>query len=128
MITRYALIIDDNTSNNQVLTMLLQAEGVSAVALTSPRQLPDVLAQIDQVDVVFLDLEIPPYNYHDLLNQLKSEARLGGAPIVAYTVHISEIDEARRVGFDGFLGKPLNAAEFPEHLRRILSGEQVWVY
>jgi hypothetical protein len=31
-------------------------------------------------------------------------------------------------GFDGFLGKPLQATEFPKHLRPIMNGEPVWVY
>ncbi len=48
-------------------------------------------------------------------------------PIVAYTVHISEINMARQVGFHSFLGKPLDMDSFPHHLSQILSGEGVWV-
>lgn len=51
---------------------------------------------------------------------------LDDVPIVAYSVHVSEIEIARRAGFDGFLGKPLDADRFSDQLRRILSGEQVW--
>jgi len=33
---------------------------------------------------------------------------------------------AQQAGFDGFLGKPLDPDRFPNQIRRILSGEQVW--
>jgi two-component system cell cycle response regulator DivK len=33
---------------------------------------------------------------------------------------------AKKSGFDGFLGKPLNPDRFPEQIRRLLAGEHVW--
>ncbi len=124
----HALVIDDSPPNADVLAMLLQAEGVGCTTLLSFGQLPNALDSLSKVDVVFLDLEIPPHDYRDMLRTLKSEPRLNGVPVVAYTVHISEIEEARRIGFDGFLGKPIRASEFPHHLRDILAGRPVWVY
>jgi two-component system cell cycle response regulator DivK len=47
-------------------------------------------------------------------------------PIITYTVHLSEMDMARKMGFDGFLGKPLDADRFPELIKRILNGKSVW--
>ncbi len=49
------------------------------------------------------------------------------ARIIAYTVHISEIAAARDAGFDGFLGKPLDALAFPQILRQIVAGNSAWV-
>jgi hypothetical protein len=43
-----------------------------------------------------------------------------------YSVHASEINRARDMGFHSCLGKPLNADDFPEQLARILRGERVW--
>jgi two-component system cell cycle response regulator DivK len=89
--------------------------------------LPTIEA-LDRIDVVFLDLEMPNGDYYLTLHELKQQPSLTGVPIVAYTVHTSEIDKARQAGFDGFLGKPLKATEFPGHLQRILGREPVWVY
>ncbi|NOG52027.1 MAG: hypothetical protein HND48_23240 [Chloroflexi bacterium] len=47
-------------------------------------------------------------------------------PIIAYTVHTSEIELARRYGFSGFLGKPVDGEQFSAHLSRILAGLPVW--
>lgn len=126
MNAKRALIIDDNQLNIDVLVMLLNKEGFSYVSTLSPREVPATIDRSDQVDVVFLDLEFPNGDGFDLLGTLRQHPRLAGVPIVAYSVHVSEIDRARKAGFDGFLGKPLNATRFPEQLQRILSGQAVW--
>jgi two-component system cell cycle response regulator DivK len=128
MTHHHALIIDDQPPNIDVLAMLLEREDISYTAATSHRQVLDAIGQTEHVDLVFLDLEMPNGNYHQLLQSLRADPRLAGAPIIAYTVHTSEIDQARHAGFDGFLGKPLSTTEFPDQIRRILSGESVWTY
>lgn len=124
--TLHALIIDDNAGNIEALAALLRLEGVTPTAIATPREIDAALDQVDRFDVVFLDLEFPNGSGFDLVGELREDARLEGAPIVAYTVHTSEENEARRAGFDSFLGKPLNVQRFPDQLRRILSGEPVW--
>jgi CheY-like chemotaxis protein len=124
----HALIIGDNRNNVEVLNALLKNQGATYTALSSPRNLADTLAEIDGLDVIFLDLEMPNYNGFDVLAQLHEDERFGAVPVVAYTVHVSEINEAREAGFHSFLGKPLNPHAFPDHLRRIFSGEHVWEF
>jgi len=121
-----ALIIDDNRMNIDVLKMLLEAEGVQAVVMESPRNIATALETVEAVDVVFLDVEMPNYNGFVVLQDLKKYEMLNEASFVAYTVHTSEIDVARRAGFNSFLGKPLNVRRFPEQLKRILNREEVW--
>lgn len=122
----YALIIDDNRLNIDVLQTMLAQQGVQALAIDAPRQLSAVLEQLPRLDVIFLDLEFPNTNGFDLLTELKDDPRLADIPVVAYSVHTSELDKVRAAGFDSFLGKPLNIHEFPMQLRRILAHEAVW--
>jgi two-component system, cell cycle response regulator DivK len=124
----HAVIIDDNRPNSEVLAMLLDNEGISSTVIASPRNLTEALGEIGSISVIFLDLEIPNYDGFAILHDLKSEPRLSGTPVVAYTVHVSEVNEARDAGFDGFLGKPLDTLRFPEQLQRILNNEPVWDY
>jgi two-component system cell cycle response regulator DivK len=121
-----ALIIDDNGKNVHVLAQLLTKEGVSHTQVLQPKQLPTILEGLTKVDVVFLDLEMPGMDGFEVRNLLRADPRFEGVPIVAYTVHVSEIDVVYQKGFDGFLGKPLDADRFPQQLARILKGEQVW--
>src|SRR5262245_57526263 len=126
MTDRHALIIDDNTKNVGVLARLLAAEQVKTTQVTQPKQLDSVLARLEPVDVVFLDLEMPDMDGYQVLQQLKADAQFQGVPIIAYTVHLSEITVAHEQGFDGFLGKPLDSDQFPNQLARIFNGEPVW--
>jgi CheY-like chemotaxis protein len=122
----HALIIDDNKTNIEVLTMMLAQQGVDFTASQSASNLDTLLDSIEKLDVIFLDLELPNYDGFEILTQLKSKPQLTGVPIVAYTVHNSEIDIARKAGFHSFLGKPLSMKKFPEQLQKILAGTPVW--
>ena len=126
MSNKHALIIDDNTSNMNVLVRLLEKENVSSTRVLDPKQLKNTLQSIGGVDIVFLDLEMPMIDGFQVFDQLKADPRFDGVPIVAYTVHVSELNEAHRYGFDGFLGKPLDSDRFPDQLQRIFNGEGVW--
>lgn len=119
-----ALIVDDNTRNLKVLAQLLNKNGASCIEVDDPRQLAHILPDLGQVDVVFLDLEMPGLDGFSAKELLRSY--LGDTPIIAYTVHVSEIDVVRQSGFDGFLGKPLDSSRFPDQFARILRGEPVW--
>jgi CheY-like chemotaxis protein len=121
-----AIVIDDDALNIEVLVRLLEREGLDTLALKYPGQLSDFIASIDDVEVVFLDLEFPNANGFDIIKDLRTSPNLAAVPIVAYSVHISEIERARREGFDSFLGKPLRSTEFPQQLQRILNHEAVW--
>lgn len=120
----HALVIDDNPQNLRVLSQLLMKSQVQCIEVANPMGLQQVLAQTQQVNVVFLDLEMPGLDGFSAKNLIREY--LGDVPIIAYTVHISEIDVVRQQGFDGFLGKPLDSARFPNQLARILNGEAVW--
>ncbi|HEX2907779.1 MAG TPA: response regulator [Phototrophicaceae bacterium] len=122
----HALIIDDNVRNVTVLVGLLEMEGLTSTRVTHPNQLNAALVGLTQLDVVFLDLEMPGQNGYEVLAQLKAMPQLQTVPVVAYTVHVSEVQVAHDQGFDGFLGKPINPDKFPGQLARILNGERVW--
>lgn len=126
----HALVIDDNLLNIEVLCMMLTYAGLSTTPLDHLQFLDQTLARLTEsmmrVDVAFVDLEFPNGDGYQVLRKLKALPAFAKVPIVAYTVHTSEIDIARRNGFDSFLGKPLNTRRFPEQLRQILDHQPVW--
>jgi two-component system cell cycle response regulator DivK len=122
----HALVIDDNLQNVNVLVNMLTDEGVTSTPVMNPRQLDAVISSLQRVDVVFLDLEMPTLDGYEVLANLRSDSRFASIPVIAYTVHVSEIVTASRAGFDGFLGKPIDPDRFPTQLARILRGEPVW--
>jgi two-component system, cell cycle response regulator DivK len=121
-----ALIIDDNELNLDVLATLLTYAGMTPITLQSPDAIAAVIDNESDISIIFLDLEFPDHDGLTIIKQLQADVRLHGIPITAYTVHISEQNEAREAGFHSFLGKPLNVQRFPNQLQRILNGERVW--
>ncbi len=121
-----ALIIDDNHANLGVLSRLLSKQGIVSTVISDVNQLDHVLENLAKVDIAFVDLELPEINGYEILAKLKADVRFEAIPIVAYTVHVSEINVAHHEGFHSFLAKPVDTDKFPEQLAKILSGEHVW--
>jgi CheY-like chemotaxis protein len=119
------LIVDDNETGIKVLAQMLSTQNVDYIGVQDPAQLDNMLAELKSVDAIFLDLEMPKIDGYEMLKIFKGEMKLK-APIIAYSVHTSEINTAKELGFDGFLGKPLRMQNFPAYLASILKGEEVW--
>lgn len=122
---RHALVIDDSASNIDVLTALLAVEGIGVWSFLHPDEAERALPTLPAVDVIFCDLEMPESSGYELLPRLRRHFG-HDVPIIAYSVHTSEMGRARGAGFDGFLGKPVDGERFALLLAKILRGEPVW--
>lgn len=125
MATLHALIIDDDSYSIHIMERLLDQEDISYTAVPDPTALESILQTLKQIDIVFLDLEMPKLDGYEVLALLKThlEAKV---PIVACTVHTAEIVHTRRQGFFSFVAKPLDLDRFSDQLHRILNGIPVW--
>ncbi len=125
MTNPHALIVDDNANNLEVLAALLDVQGITYTAVKDSVKVGSVLETIAKIDIVFCDLEMPQMDGYELLSALRQQ--LGASvPIVACTVHLREIATTREMGFDGFIGKPIDSDKFPDQVARILNGQAVW--
>jgi len=123
--TIHALLIDDDHFNLEVLNRFLTNEGIACSSVQNVKHIRSTVTSAPQIDLVFLDLEMPQMDGYEVFRLLRST--LGGdVPIVACTVHINEISRARDLGFTGFISKPLDQQRFPQQVKRLLQGEQVW--
>ena len=121
----HALVIDDDNFNLEVLGRMLTAEGAAYTTVQDPTHISATLDNLKQVDVVFLDLEMPKMDGYKAFELLRR--KLGaGVPIIACTVHSNEIENARNLGFAGFLGKPLDRERFASQWKRIKNNQPVW--
>lgn len=125
MTVQHALIIDDDAYSVHIMERLLDQEDIAYTAITDPTRLAPLLETVEQIDVIFLDLEMPKLDGYEVLAILKSHFG-ENVPIVACTVHTAEINTTRKLGFSSFVAKPLDTDRFPNQLSRILSGEPVW--
>ena len=121
----HALIIDDDAYSVHIMERLLDQEDIAYTAITDPTRLAPLLKTVEQIDVVFVDLEMPKLDGYEVLEILKMHFGKD-IPIVACTVHTAEINNTRKLGFSSFVAKPLDTDRFPDQLSRILNGEPVW--
>jgi len=123
MATLHALVVDDNVENLEVLKELLTMNGLTCTTVNDPTKLIDM--ELSDIDLIFLDLEMPKMNGYETLDYLRKEKGVS-TPVIAYTVHSGQINTAFKKGFQGFVSKPLRPNRFPDQLKRIISGEGVW--
>lgn len=122
----HALIIEDNIYNAEVLASLLAAENVQSTIVSNLNTMAEDIQNLAQVDLIFLDLEMPVATGYEVFEYLISEPKTNSIPVIACTVHVSEINVARKLGFHSFLGKPLSSSRFSNQLKRILNNQPVW--
>lgn len=125
----HILVVEDNVSNFVLIARLLAFMGVQKCEWkTTGWGVVDFANTMPRVDLVLMDLRLPHEDGYDALQQIRADDRLKDTLVVVVTAHGSsaELQKAREAGFDGFLSKPLDADRFPEQIRQILNGEQVW--
>lgn len=125
MDNRHALIIDDDAYNVYIMERFLDRENIAYTAITDTNVLESVLQEIKRIDLVLLDLEMPKRDGYEIVDVLKQYLQ-AHVPIVACTVHTAEINRTKKLGFSGFIAKPLDMERFPEQINRILSGDPIW--
>lgn len=121
-----ALIIEDDASSIKVLRSLLDQVGADSIAISDTSYIEGELRGIERPDVIFIDLEMPANNGYSVLEIIQRDTYFAGIPTVAYTTHVSHLNEARSAGFHSFLGKPVDGDRFPDLLDAILNGTDVW--
>ncbi len=123
------LIVEDNPNNFLLMTRLLAFLGVKKCEWkASGWQVLEFAETLGEVDLILMDLFLPDADGYQSLEVFRADPRFAQVPIVAVTAHVSQesLSRARKAGFNGFIGKPLDPDRFPEQVRRILQGEEVW--
>jgi len=122
----HALIIDDDIKNLTVLQQMLSHQGITHTSVQDSTQVEIVLEDLDTVDIIFLDLEMPEIDGYQLFELFQQYPKLANTRIIACTVHTAELHTAQNMGFHSFISKPLNIHRFPEQVNNILDGIAVW--
>ncbi len=122
------LVVEDNVSNFVLIARMLGYLGIHCEWKTSGYEVVEYADTLQRLDLILMDIRLPYEDGYGALRKIRATEHLRNIPIVAVTAEASqdEMDKARKAGFDGFLGKPLDPDRFPDQIRRILTGEPVW--
>ena len=123
------LVVEDNVQNFVLITRLLAFLGVKNCEWkASGWQVLKFAEALPHIDLILMDIFLPEEDGYQVLEELRAHPRFKDTLVVAVTADVStdNMARARSAGFDGFIGKPIDPDRFPNQVRSILRGEDVW--
>ena len=103
------LVVDDNTSNRDVLARRLTREGHKVVTAANGTAALDLVARQD-FDIILLDLMMPGMSGFEVLRRLKAAEQTNHIPVIMISA-LDELDSVVRcieAGAEDYLTKPFN--------------------
>jgi two-component system cell cycle response regulator DivK len=121
--TAQVLVVEDNEKNMKLFRDVLAASGFRTLAATTGEQAVE-LASEHAPDLVLMDIQLPDIDGIEALGRLRADTRTAALPILALTAQAMEGDRERflEAGFDGYLSKPVNVADFVATVKRYCAG------
>ncbi len=115
------LLVDDNTTNLQVLFQALSPEGYELLVAQSGEQALET-AQEAMPDLLLLDVKMPGIDGFETFRRLRGAEATSGIPVVFISAHanVESMKEARDLGAEGYLTKPFEFDEVLAKVREVL--------
>ena len=117
------LIIEDNETNRYLARFLLEKAGFEVdTAVDGVQGLAK--ARSDRFDLVVLDIQMPEMDGYETAVALRSDPVTAGVPIVGVSSFAMAGDRAKalRLGFAGYIEKPIDPGTFADEIRGFLAG------
>jgi two-component system, cell cycle response regulator DivK len=117
------LIVEDSADNMKLFRTLLTLKGHEVTGLSGGTGLLETIG-LCLPDLVLMDIQLPGKDGFALLEEIR-QSPYKGLRVLALTAHAMSGDKERalQAGFDGYITKPIDIRNFPEQVRRALSGE-----
>jgi two-component system cell cycle response regulator DivK len=123
------LIVEDDPNSYRATMSLLKMAGAESVhACTNVSDAMALAKELPQVDLFLVDIYMPGETGFDLLKLIRAHPHLKDSKVVALTASVmfADIRRIKSAGFDSFIGKPTRPGRFPDQIRAILAGEELW--
>ena len=119
MRSQQILVVEDNERNMKLFCGVLQASGYRTLEATTGEGAVE-LALEHRPALVLMDIQLPDIDGIDALDRLRADERSTSMPVLALTAQAMEGDRERflAAGFDGYLSKPVDIAEFVTTVKR----------
>jgi two-component system cell cycle response regulator DivK len=117
-LAKTVLVVEDHDLNRQLLSMLVEQQGHTAVPAASVAEVRERLAETVP-ELILMDVHLPDGDGLDLTVELRGEPRFDGVRIYAVTAYLmgETQDRAARAGCDGLFEKPIDTAKLLPVLR-----------
>lgn len=117
------LLVDDNTTNLQVLFQALSPEGYELLVAQSGEQCLESAVEA-LPHLVLLDVKMPGIDGFETFRRLRSDEKTAHIPVVFLSAHanVESIQEAQSLGAEGYFTKPFDFDEIIAKVREVLEG------
>lgn len=115
------LVIEDNPQNLELVTFLLEEEGMKVLTAEDIPQAKAILAHLIP-DLILLDIHLPGGDGLSLVQEVRQIPRGEKVPIIALTAHAMRGDKERflKSGCDGYIAKPIDVSTFIQEIMQYL--------
>ena len=119
------LIIEDNATNRYLARFLLERAGFE-VQTAVDGVVGLALARAGGFDLVVLDIQMPQMDGYETAAALLRDPGSARVPIVGVSSFAmgGDRDKAMRIGFAGYIEKPIDPTIFADQIRGFLAGEE----
>jgi CheY-like chemotaxis protein len=120
-----AALIEDNENNRYLLRLLLEHAGFEVVMAADGKCGVEMVRR-EAPDIVLLDIQMPEMDGYEVAAVIKSDPVLARIPVVGVSSFAmpGDRDKALRLGFAGYIEKPVDPERFAQSVTMFLKGEK----
>lgn len=125
-----ALVADDNKSNLDILTHVLELVGMRVVFIRNGMEVIPTVRKAwendDPFDICITEIQIPGLNGYEIAKQIRDpKSQFRNLPLLALSSSMKQdAKKCEEVGFDGFLSKPVRREKLHQMLERIIGEKE----
>jgi CheY-like chemotaxis protein len=119
------LVVDDNPVSRELIREILDSPDLQVLEAADGREaLQRILGE--RPDLVLTDIQMPVWNGFEVLRRIREDPRLSHTPVLAFTAFAMDEDRQRALaaGFDGYVTKPVNAADLKKQIDSLLFSDR----
>ena len=127
---KHVFVVEDDVINLAIITTILQRYGATVYYDVWGANTVSQMRVVPQLDIVLLDLmlqrtKLSGYTVYD---QIRSDPQLKAIPVVLVTAADSDLElpVARQKGFNGYISKPIDRAQFGQQVADVIEGKEIW--
>ena len=120
-----ALLVEDNENNRYLLKLLLEDANIFVVCANDGHHALE-LARSERPDCILLDIQMPEMDGYEVAVRLKADSQSANIPIIGVSSFAmpGDREKAFRIGFAGYIEKPVDPELFANTVLRILAGRE----